>query len=648
MNSRQADLYVLFASDPLSWRTSEQLGRVCGRCEKTMRTDIACINAWLERSGMDGRILGERGRGFRLVQDSGEAQRALRQLAVSAPVNEPHIELFIHGMIELLLTGHRHTIASLAATLFTSSSVLKHELARWESMLATYHVRLVRGRYLSVVGPELNIRAFFINYLFLLAPESARGDVAERLLGANRTAIDEALELLTPPGTHSSANARDQLRLYLAIAAARTRLGNSIDSERVARGSGNSNPAGASLARKSEEPASNANHTDGTDARATPQTRAGDESARIVRAQALLGESLNDAECRFLLQSDRYLADQWTPVLAASFRPQHPRTQMLVQSLLGALACEGIHVTHPLDVYLASIVDTAVSRMNEQTPTIDLDGNVIKTHCLNEHILLMRTVLDTPLWRETQLYPDDYTRITMLLAPLLERPARPPLPRAALVINAGVAVTMYVKTQIERAFSHLLTIDRIISETEVPGEANRTEHPGAAPSDFDVDFYITLGFLQTDTPYVHISSAVSQADLDAISRFLAEHRERRYRLLTPYTDNAPERLAAKTQMDVVRALYVRSACNGQWSGDEARYERALSTCCLVRDKRFIAVISSQDVPETGMLDCMLGRLLFFKGSEVERVSVLHLSPADDLTERFSALYRFKQHVGLPL
>lgn len=229
MNDRQITLYAYLANDAKTPRTAAVLGQHLNCCEKTVRTDIAHINDWLSRNAMHGHIAGARGRGFTLDQPELDIQRSLSELALDTPSSRPHVDLFVHGMTELLLTRHSHTIASLANALFCSTFVLKRELTRWESMLATCDVALIRGRRIRIEGRELNIRWFLVNYLFLMAPDATHRTIVPHLIGTHGPAIDQVIRLLVPESLRGSANAHEQLRLYVAIAIIRNRMGFPID-----------------------------------------------------------------------------------------------------------------------------------------------------------------------------------------------------------------------------------------------------------------------------------------------------------------------------------------------------------------------------------------------------------------------------------
>lgn len=623
MNNRQITLYAYLANDAKTPRTAAELGQHLNCCEKTVRTDIAHINDWLSRNAMHGHIAGARGRGFTLDQPELDIQRSLSELALATPSSQPHVDLFVHGMTELLLTRHSHTIASLANALFCSTFVLKRELARWESMLATCDVALIRGRRIRIEGRELNIRWFLVNYLFLMAPDATHRTIVPHLIGTRGPAIDQVIHLLVPESLRGSANAREQLRLYVAIAIIRNRMGFPIDQ-------------GATMHPKDHLPHPALAADIAMEPDATPYSE--QECARLLRqADALLGHALDESEYRFLLTCDKSMAAQWTPEFAHRFTPRNAHTQLMANTLMDDLALKGAHVPFPCDVYLASIIDTAIGRALEGSPIIDLDGNAVKTHCFNEHIVLMQTILDSPLWNEVPLWPDDYTRITMLLAPYLGVPARPPLPRAVLVINAGVAVAMYVKTQLVRTFGQAFHIKRLITESEI-------DSLDAA----SYDFLISLGYLQTNVPYVRISSTVNKEDCEHIMRFLAMFRAKRHQLLSGGDTHDVQSLQARSQQDVVAELYAWASGHGVWDGTAAEHTRALATCCLTHETQFIAAVSCHHVLRTTWQSFALDRLLFFRGTEITHVHILWLCPHDDQAYRFSALYGFKRAAGLPL
>ena len=623
MNDRQITLYAFLANDAKTPRTAAELGQHLNCCEKTVRTDISHINDWLAGNAMHGRIKGARGRGFVLDQPELDIQRSLSELALTTPSSLPHVDLFVHGMTELLLTRHSHTIASLSNALFCSTFVLKRELARWESMLATCDVTLIRGRRIRIVGRELNIRWFLVNYLFLMAPDATHRTIAPRLIGERGDAIDRVIHLLVPESLRGSANAREQLRLYMAIAIIRNRMGFPISQ-------------GATMHPKDHLP----HPALATDIAIAPDTAPNSEQecARLLQqADTLLDHALDESEYRFLLTCDKSMAAQWTPEFAHRFTPRNAHTQLMANTLMDDLALKDAHVPFPCDVYLASIIDTAIGRALEGSPIIDLDGNAVKTHCFNEHILLVQTILDNPVWNEVPLWPDDYTRITMLLAPYLGVPARPPLPRAALVVNAGVAVAMYVKTQLVRTFDQAFRIERLVAESEIDS-LDTTSY----------DFLISLGYLQTDVPYVRISSTVNKEDRERIVRFLEMFRAKRHLLLSGDDTHEMRPLQARSQQDVVTSLYAWARDRGVWDGTAAEHTRALATCCLTHGTQFIAAVSCHHVLRTTWQSFALERLLFFRGAEITHVHVLWLCPHDSQAHRFSALYGFKRAAGMPL
>ncbi len=88
MNSRQGALLraLLDAGD---YKTSADFGRELGCSDRTVRSDVKALNAFLEHEGFATRVGRQRGAGLRLALAVGEENRLVRLLGESEAEMHP-------------------------------------------------------------------------------------------------------------------------------------------------------------------------------------------------------------------------------------------------------------------------------------------------------------------------------------------------------------------------------------------------------------------------------------------------------------------------------------------------------------------------------------------------------------------------------
>ena len=601
MNERQTSLLVLFINEPDSLFTSKHLAVKFQCCEKTIRTDIETVNKWLFAHAYQIEIIGERGRGFHLEQSGDDTQRALEQIALNAPRTLSHVELFINGMLELLFSDKHHTIASLASRLFVSRSVLVRELKRWDSMLETHGLTLLRGRWLHIKGPEERIRIFFVSHLYLLAPDATRRNIAPSMLGEFRKQIEHALGLIIPRADQCSRNALEQTALLYACAIKRCSLGFPIKDSCIH----NLNPHPPAHAL---------------------------ESCR--RAQKI--HELPWNEYLFIMACSEGAAVPWTSDILHTYQPMHDIAQTMADCLASELQRLGAAVPAERQLGIEIVIDRALKHMEAHVPVVDLDGNAIRARLLEAHAALMHIAIDNQLWREHPLYGEDYTRITMLCAEQLGPLMRNPIPRAGLVVNSGLAVAMYVQTRLQRLFAGRIRFVKTVAEWQID----------RLKSD-EIDFLISLDFLETDIGYVRITSLVDASDVEMINRQIARLEKQRIRECNAYETMPGRRLSARDGSRLKTQLYQSATANDIWVGNVGEYRRAITASWFVWHEQALAVIFCDNVAKTAMTDHPLQSPVFIRGDEVKRVKILYIRGDERQCECAAAIHAFITAAGLP-
>jgi len=235
INRRQANLLKTLVSTTSYLPTATLAGELsCS--ERTVRNDVAAINAFLEQNGLAARTASKRGTGIQLNPSPAERERILGLVKERALALDPALDRFYRGILLLICDYNGdYTVESLARAILTNKQQAQEDIRAWNDMLYPYGARIERGHRLTVVGPEEHIRFFVTHSLFELAPTAMKRRVEPQLFGEDRQFLFDEIEAvertLDCPFTD---NARHELAIYLQVMTLRIRKGKSVPARATA------------------------------------------------------------------------------------------------------------------------------------------------------------------------------------------------------------------------------------------------------------------------------------------------------------------------------------------------------------------------------------------------------------------------------
>lgn len=472
MNVRQSMLlnHLLYLDH---YTPVEELARIIGCSEKTVRTDAKVINEHLAHAGFTSRICSKRGNGIRMALARGEQGRLEAMVADNAIEMRPRLERFYRGILLITCSPKAFTVDSLAHSLFTNKQQLQMDMKWWSFMLKSFRLTLRKKGRLSIEGSEVAIR-FFIEYFFYkLDRRLMQNRIEPTFMGQDarflQTVADEAEQEM---GLQLSKNSRQQTSFYLKVMCARLRLGHTLTE------SSEFEAAHPQLARKLK-----------------------------TRFERHLGIPVNDHE--IALASNLFSCGtwQWSRRNIEEYEPD-PRTVELVERIERTFVQRfGQAPDHALHQRLLVLTDGALLR---KACNLSIPGpieHVVKYDNMDGFLLLSETLHDSPELQDFNIFGADCTRIIMALLEYLDHVYTERVFRVGLVVNAGVEQSAYGKYRIEKMASKIRIVD-VITENDV----ERTPSGSAALAG-RFDFLISFEPLDSPFPTITISEAIDEQDI---------------------------------------------------------------------------------------------------------------------------------------
>lgn len=120
INRRQANLLKTLVSTTSYLPTATLAGELsCS--ERTVRNDVAAINAFLEQNGLAARTASKRGTGIQLNPSPAERERILGLVKERALALDPALDRFYRGILLLICDYNGdYTVESLARAILTN------------------------------------------------------------------------------------------------------------------------------------------------------------------------------------------------------------------------------------------------------------------------------------------------------------------------------------------------------------------------------------------------------------------------------------------------------------------------------------------------------------------------------------------------
>lgn len=602
MNSRQGALLraLLDAGD---YKTSADFGRELGCSDRTVRSDVKALNAFLEHEGFATRVGRQRGAGLRLALAVGEENRLVRLLGESEAEMHPRYERLCQEMIALTCCPGPHSADSLARRLFRNKQQIQADLHWWEGVLAVSGLRLSAGRTVAVEGPEWTIRGFVMSMLFSFPAQAVRRRIIPSLLGTmdpyDRQFLERCIdEMERDLGFEFSSNAQWQFSVYLCIMVTRIKLGCGL---RHWRDDGEPTQFFAYLRRRLERHFS------------------------IAVSEAEMGLLRDMANC---------CTWQWSLAAMEAYEPSE-RARAIVDDIAAALeGAFGAPLPEDMGKPLAILLESGLARRSCELLAPNPNESAVKYEAMDGALLLSSVLCEVPSLVEAALFSPDYARLVLVLLDYLEATGAMRCYRVGLVVNCGIDLALWGAHRMEKLSSRLSVAD-VLTENEVLAA---TAAPACRLHE-RFDFLVAFEPLDVDFPSVTISPAVSRSDIDhIIASVPLWHRGREVR--APW-----ERQVLRCQSapdSLLRGLYRALSDDGLIAMDFDRFSWLFWTLSLVRDRTLVFAWCGSGVASTAIRIYQLEEEARNEAVGCTMAAVLVVAEADrgdlmPLTQRFKRL-----------
>ena len=608
INTRQVNLLNILLERTGYVPTSEISGTLsCS--ERTVRNDMRAVNTFLGQMGIDAAITSKRGNGIRLDGIASQRERIRGVIKERALSMDAGLDRFYRGM--LLLTcdhEHRYTTESLARAILTNKQQAQDDLRAWNELLTPFGAQIVRGRKISVEGPEEYIRFFIVYYLFELASTAMKRRIEPQLFGGNEGFFDELVTQVEHGlGTSYTDNARHQIMVYLQIMMLRTLKGKPI-----------------------------AGYADGVPAIV-------DEVAD--RIEEHFGIELTPGERGIMRDLFTVSTRRWTPDFQRTYRPS-AEAEELTESLFYAL--RGRFDTRPalhLDKPCAALIEAGIThRRYERAISLPQENTwTVRFENMTSFMRLGEVLRDTPALRNLGLYQTDVTRLGMLLLSYMDGISSHDQWRVGLVVNCGIEQVFYARDRLERLIPGI-RIARVLTDREAVGHE-------AAETLSGLDFLISFDPVKSALPICVIGNAIDERDrarIEALMMRVGFPQDRADG--TPLIDGLHERaLDVRHSRALHQTLYAALVDEGIWNGSLADFPSVFEMFSFTRGTWLLLTVCSSDVARTGAVHYDVDTRVGFTGERLQHILVLCVAPEDErilapMTERFK---RLAIEAGLP-
>ena len=383
MNSRQGALLraLLDAGD---YKTSTDYANELGCSDRTVRTDVKALNAFLEHEGFATRVGRQRGAGLRIVLVPGEENRLERILGESETEMHPRYERLCQEMIALTCQPGPHTADSLARHLFRNKQQIQADLHWWQGVLAVSGLTLSVGRTVAVEGPEWTIRGFVMSMLFSFPSQAVRRRIIPSLLGTmdpyDRQFLERCIdEMERDLGFEFSSNAQWQFNVYLCIMVTRIKLGHGLGHW---RDDGEPTQFFSYLRRRLERHFS------------------------IAVSEAEMGLLRDMASC---------CTWQWSLAAMEAYEPSE-RARTIVDDIAAALeGAFGVPLPEDMGKPLAILLESGLARRSCELLAPNPNESAVKYEAMDGAHQLSSVLSDVPSLVEAALFRPDYARLILVL-----------------------------------------------------------------------------------------------------------------------------------------------------------------------------------------------------------------------------------------
>ncbi len=600
INQRQAQLLKTLLDEP-SYSPTPDVARELSCSERTVRNDMRATNAFLEQMGIAARVESKRGNGIRLAGDATQRERIGSIIKERALAMDGALDRFYRGM--LLLTcdfRQSYTTESLARAILTNKQQAQDDLRRWNELLTPFGAQIVRGRKISIEGPEEYIRFFVVYYLFELASTAMRRRIEPQLFGDNWSFFEELInDTEAATGIPYTDNARHQIAVYLQLSVLRVLKGRTI--------------------------------TGYADAVPAPYEALAD------RLEERFAIELSANERSVIRDLFTVSTRRWTPDFQRAFVPTSEAAQ-LSSALFDALAEHfGVRPAPDLEKPAAALIEAGLThRRFERAIALPQENTwAVRYENMPAFLRLTEVLHDTPQLARLGFYQTDVTRLAMLLLSYMDGLSTHERWSVGLVVNCGIEQVFYARNRLERLMT-CIRVERVLTDREATA-ADAVALEG-------LDFLISFDPVKVDKPLCVIGSGIDETDRAHIEALIMRlGRPRASEGEAALENGMPEReLQIAHPRMLCRALFTALAEEGLWSGSLDAFSPIFEAQAFMHGDWMILPLHVRGVAKTGAVHYKTSTRFGFTGEKLTHVLVLCISLEDErvltpVTQRFRLL-----------
>lgn len=578
MNYRQTSLLKLLIQTD-HFKLIREYCQLLNCSDKTLRTDIKTINSFLKTHNFKTTVAARQGRGIKIQLLAQEKEYLSYLLGAELLEVLPNLERFYKGVITLLFSDEENTIDSLAEALYINSAQIKEDLRRWDNMLYTFHLELVKKQHLAISGREEDIRLFVLYYFYLLAPEAMTGKIEPLIIGEHRQLFRKVLSMMEKEQSLCfTSHALHQLESYLAILVKRIQLGCVI-------------------------PVTGAVPT-------APYM----EIKRILEER--LAIDVSSGELCFLQKMAESAGKKWSDQIFSKCSLSSQSTAMTGAFLLAIEARCARPVPAHLKLPLALLMETALRRRRNGMLVLNHEGNRIKAEYLREYLIVTRIFFDTALLRKWRLNDMEYSRFTMLLLPYFNEIRLIQKYRAGLIVNCSLEQAYFGKYKIERSLPRI-SVRQILTEEEIEEYED------------GLDFFITFNYTACAIPHIEISSMVNQNDIAELSAFLDHYmieETKHMKFNFPCRRNT---LKTAFLPNIAKLLYRDMKAEGAAQLTYEEYEQRLIMQKVIKNDKMLVIFYDSSVKKQLFFIYRAENKTYIDGLLIQWIYILYIKDDDD-------------------
>ena len=588
MNSRQLQmLRTLMGTN--HYIPTAQLAKELKCSDRTVRSDMAKLNSFLEQNGISALITSKPGNGLLLecnIQDT-EAIRDILE-AQSLSTNAALYRFYL-GILYLFCDVRcNYTVESLSRVCLSNKQQIQDDLREWDKLLAPFGGEIQRGRHLSLAGDERNLRFFVVYYLFEFAGTEMRRNFEPGLFQNHTSFLRELVNKVeSKKHTLYTDNARHQMITYIQISIYRIRKKHCISEY-------------------------------------APEREVEDIYNEIC-------DLLEDHYRVILPHAERLLIQdifavstrRWTIDTEKLYRPNQ-QAAMHTISLFSALELRyGSRPSQGMFNSAAFLIEQAIMhRQYELAVELPSDNSWAMRYTYMPYFMrVTEAMFDTESLQNLDLYNSDYTRIAMLMLSYMEDAAKDDIWNVGLVVNCGIEQAYFAISRIEKTLQNA-HITKILTEAEALTKSFTGELSG-------VDILIGFTAFESSIPHATISASFSEEDVMHINSLLLDlpkHSSARHTPLKDGLTHSSLEVSAQGMLrhDLFRDLVEREI----WLGTEEEFVRCFEANSLAVDSWIIFSCLTNQVSATDALLYETKGHMSITGVTLDHVAVLTVSIED--------------------